>query len=125
MYTDVVNIFCAYAFTGEDLDVVTKRMRSVVDALNQAGHSAYCNRFDPVVDEIQKRDDIKAIFERVTSPNKSIGQIMEIGIAMSQSKPVYLLEHTSAAGSTYLPKIVTKSISWSTDDELIAGLKTI
>ena len=134
-----MKIFCAYAFTGEDIDVVTKRMRLVVDTLNAKGHEAYCNRFDPIVDDIPKTVDINAIFKRafdvleqnealvaiVSSPNKSVGQIMEIGVAMSQGKPVYLFEHTSAKGSTYLPKLATKSYQWETKKDLEEALKNI
>ncbi len=57
-----MKLFCAYAFTGEDVEVLTKRMRTVVDTLNANGHEAYCNRFDAVVDELQSKDDIKGIF---------------------------------------------------------------
>ena len=134
-----MKIFCAYAFTGEDLEVVTARMKLVVDTLNTQGHEAYCNRFDPIVDEIQERGDVKAIFSRafdvikqheavaaiITSPNKSVGQIMEIGAALSQGKPVYLFEHSSAKGSTYLPRLATKSYEWTTESELINALKQI
>ena len=134
-----MKIFCAYAFTGEDLDIVTNRMRSVVNTLNAQGHEAYCNRFDPIVDEIQKKDDIRAIFRRafdviekheavvaiITSPNKSVGQIMEIGVALSQGKPVYLFEHSTAKGSTYLPRLTTKNYEWSTEDELLNALKEV
>lgn len=134
-----MKIFCAYAFTGEDLEIVTVRMRLIVDILNDSGHSAYCNRFDPVVNEIQKRDDINAIFQRafevlseneavaaiITSPNKSIGQIMEIGVALSQNKPVYLFEHSSAKGTNYLPRLATKTFEWSNEDELIAAIKQV
>lgn len=95
-----MKLFCAYAFTGEDVNALTKRMRLVVDTLNSNGHKAYCNRFDEVVDELQANDDIKGIFNEafknieknealvaiVTSPSRSIGQIMEIGIALSQKK---------------------------------------
>lgn len=134
-----MKIFCAYAFTGEDLDIVTNRMKLVVETLNAQGHEAYCNRFDPIVDEIQKKDDIQAIFRRafdviekhdavaaiITSPNKSVGQIMEIGVALSQAKPVFLFEHSTAKGSTYLPRLSTKSYQWSTEDELLNALKEI
>lgn len=56
----------------------------------------------------------------VTSPSRSIGQIMEIGIALSQDKPVYLFEHKSADGSSYLPRLVGKHYQW--DD--LASLKS-
>ncbi len=134
-----MKLFCAYAFTGEDLDVLTKRMRLIVDTLNEAGHKAYCNRFDTLVDDLQSKDDIKGIFKRafevinenegvvaiITTPNKSVGQIMEIGVAMSQGKPVYLFEHSSAVGSNYLNKLVDKYYTWENEDDLIANLKGI
>jgi nucleoside 2-deoxyribosyltransferase len=134
-----MKLFCAYAFTGEDLDVLTNRMRLFVDTLNSNGHQAYCNRFDKVVDELQGKDDIKGIFKEafknieqsealvaiVTSPSRSIGQIMEIGIAMSQGKPVYLFEHKSAEGSSYLPKLTDAHFVWETSEELKEALLKI
>lgn len=114
-------------------------MRLVVDTLNQNGHSAYCNRFDEIVAELQKKDDIKGIFYEafkniqqsealvaiVTSPNRSIGQIMEIGIALSQNKPVHLFEHTSAKGSSYLPRLVDTCHIWNNLEDLESSLKKI
>lgn len=134
-----MKLFCAYAFTGEKIEYVDERMGLVVDALNSNGHKAYCNRFDRVVDDLQKKDDIKGIFGEafknlekcdalvaiITSPSRSIGQIMEIGIAMSQSKPVYLFEHKSAEGSSYLSRLVDRYFQWETLDELEAALHKI
>jgi len=134
-----MKLFCAYAFTGEGVNALTKRMRLVVDTLNSNGHKAYCNSFDEVVDELQANDDIKGIFNEafknieknealvaiVTSPSRSIGQIMEIGIALSQKKPVYLFEHQSAEGSSYLPRLVDKHFSWNDESELKLALAKI
>lgn len=131
-----MKLFCAYAFTGEDTEAVTKRMRLVVDTLEKNGHDAYCNRFDEIVSKLQEAGDIKGIFQEafkniadseamvavVTSPSRSIGQIMEIGIALNQGKPVYLFEHTSAADSSYLPRLVDEHFTWSTLPELEAAL---
>lgn len=131
-----MKLFCAYAFTGEDVDILVKRMRLVVDTLNDNGHEAYCNRFDSVVDKLQSQDDIKGIFREafknieksdalvaiITSPSRSVGQIMEIGIAMSQNKPVYLFEHKSAEGSSYLPRLVDKHYQWEGEDDLKRAL---
>lgn len=142
MYSGIIKamkLFCAYAFTGEDIKVLTDRMRKVVDTLNSGGHEAYCNRFDEVVDKLQEQDDIKGIFKEafknieaseaivaiVTTPSRSIGQIMEIGVAMSQGKPVYLFEHNSAKGSSYLPRLVDEHFSWTTEEDLISALKNI
>lgn len=134
-----MKLFCAYAFTGEDQESVTQRMKLVVDTLNANGHDAYCNRFDAVVNKLQAKDDIRGIFKEafknieaseaivavITSPNRSIGQIMEIGIAMSQGKPVFLLEHESAAGSSYLPRLVDKHFTWENLDDLKRVLSQI
>jgi hypothetical protein len=134
-----MKIFCAYAFTGEDVDEVRERMRLVVDTLHASGHQAYCNMFDEAVDALQANDDLKGILQEafkniarnevmaaiITSPSKSIGQIMEIGIALSQRKPVYLFEHTSAKNSSYLPRLVDTYFQWETLEELAAALQQI
>lgn len=135
----MMKLFCAYAFTGENVDVLTERMKLVVDTLNANGHEAYCNRFDKVVDNLQEQDDIKGIFREafkniqasealvaiVASPNKSVGQIMEIGIALSQGKPVYLFEHESAVGSSYLPRLADKHFTWSSLESLKLSLAIV
>lgn len=131
--------FCSYAFTGQDLTSTVKRARLVVDTLGRGEHEVYCDRFDPVVEELEKNDDKKAIFRRaldalresdtvvavVASPHKSVGQLIEVGAALDQIKPIYLLEHVSAKGSSYLPEIVTKTFEWDTLDDLIAALGKI
>lgn len=138
-YYSFMKLFCAYAFTGEELETVTQRMRIVVDTLNANGHEAYCNHFDEIVDKLQEKGDIKGIFQEVfknikssealvaviTSPSRSIGQIMEIGIAMSQGKPVFLFEHNLAIGSSYLPRLVDKHFTWETLDDLQNALKQV
>lgn len=134
-----MKLFCAYAFTGEDIGQLTARMQMVVDILNDNGHEAYCNRFDTAVEKLQLANDVKGIFKEafknisssdalvaiVASPNRSVGQIMEIGVALSQHKPVYLFEHTSAAESSYLPKLVDKHFVWESVIDLQSALQQI
>lgn len=134
-----MKLFCAYAFTGEDLEVLTQRMRVVVAALQAKGHDVYCNRFDVVVDKLQKKDDIKGIFKEafrnigqseavvaiVASPHRSIGQIMEVGIAMSQGKKVFLFEHESAVNSSYLPRLTDRHFVWKDMEGLKQALSQI
>lgn len=114
-------------------------MRLVVDALTASGHQAYCDRFDEVVNRLQAQDNLKeallaaikniekseALVAIITSPSRSIGQIMEIGIAVSQRKPIYLFEHTSAKGSSYLPRLVDKYFTWETLDDLQRSLRQL
>lgn len=131
-----MKLFCAYAFTGEDVTLVTERMQMVVNTLNEHGHNAYCNRFDEKVSVLQAQDDIRGIFHDafihlkasdaivaiISSPNRSVGQIMEIGIALSLGKKVYLFEHESAKGSSYLPRLVDEHILWSDSSALQSEL---
>lgn len=134
-----MKLFCAYAFTGEDIAVLTKRMKMVVNTLSANGHDAYCNRFDPVIDKLQEQGDTKGIFQEafkkiresqavvaiVTSPNRSIGQIMEIGVAMSQGKPVFLFESRAASGSSYLPQLADRHFVWENLEDLRQSLQNI
>lgn len=132
-----MKIFCAYAFTGEDLAEIRTRMKSVISELKLLGHAPYTNLFDAESMKLQEAGDIKGLFQAafaqvmasdcvvalVTSPRISLGQIMEVGVALSQNKPVYLFEHTSAAESTYLPILVEKTLSWTSEEELLQALK--
>jgi nucleoside 2-deoxyribosyltransferase len=134
-----MKIFCSYAYTGEDSGQVTERMRLVVDVLNQAGHVPYCDRFDPTLANAQTQNDVKTIFDKdfkriaeadvviviITSPRRSVGQMIEVGAALSQKKTVYLFEHASAKDSTYLPKLVDKYFSWESNDDLEEALQNI
>lgn len=132
-----MKLFCSIAFTGEDVETVTKRMQLVVDSLNNAGHDAYCPIFDPHKIELQKSNDTKAIFKYafqnlsqcdgmvaiITSDRKSEGQLMEIGAVLAANKPLYVLLHESAVSTpSHLTKLATKSLTWSSDEELATQL---
>ena len=135
-----MKLFCANAFTGEDLATVTRRMRLVVDSLSAAGHDAYCPVFDPHKIALQKNNDTKAIFEYafyniaasegmvaiVTSVRKSEGQLLEIGAILAAGKPLYLFLHKTAASQpSHLSTLATKTFVWSSDDELVVQLAGI
>ena len=103
-----------------------------VDVLNGNGHITYCNLFDPVFDKLIEQNNVKALFQQaldalldseviiaiVSSPKRSVGQIMEVGIALSRDKPFHLFENTNAKDSTYLPKLATETYEWTTEIEL-------
>jgi nucleoside 2-deoxyribosyltransferase len=135
-----MKIFCSNAFTGEEFNQVSARMQMVVEALNEAGHEAYCPVFDPYKIELQAKNDTKAIFDYafdnvgkcdgmvaiVTSGRKSEGQLMEIGTTLAQKKPLFVFVHESAAGTpSHLPKLATKAFTWSTNEELAQALTQI
>lgn len=138
-YYGNMKVFCSYAFTGEDEAVVTDRLRMVVDTLRSAGHEVYCNLFDKHTATLLDKNDVKAIlldaFDHlavcdavvaiVTSPRRSIGQSMEIGVALNDRKPIYLFEHVSAKDSTYLERIANAHYSWDTEEQLMVGLSAL
>jgi hypothetical protein len=134
-----MKIFCSYAYTGKDADSVNKLMRLVVETLEASGHAVYCARFEESMARHHANNDMKGIFDDafkhlatsdvmaaiITSPDRSVGQLMEIGAALSQNKPVYLFEHKSSAGSTYLPKLAAKHFQWETEADLKAALQSV
>jgi hypothetical protein len=128
-----MKLFCAYAFTGEKLEEVTERMHVVVDTLTTHGHQAYCNLFDDyrqtligpkaicmyAFEMLKKHDAVVAI---MASERRSEGQLMEIGAALALGKPVFLLQHKSAANTSYMPELATKTAVWETLDDLAEAL---
>lgn len=134
-----MKLFCSYAFTGEDPNEVNERMRLVVDTLEAQGHQAYCARFDETALEHSANNHIQGVFEEafknladsealvviLSSAKKSLGQIMELGAALSQKKPIYLLEHKSAIGYSYLPRLADEYLQWETEAELRDALQQL
>lgn len=134
-----MKLFCAYAFTGEDITKLTELMQLVVDALNSSGHDSYCNRFDDAIEKMQTNNDVKGIFNNaferiaasdalvaiVASPRISVGQTMEIGVAISRKIPVFLFEHSSASGASYLHKLADAYYAWDSLEDLKKVLSKI
>lgn len=132
-----MKLFCSNAFTGEDFDTVSNRMKLVVDSLNKSGHDAYCPIFDPRKIELQEQQATKEIFDYafqnlancegmvaiITSERKSEGQLMEIGAILAANKPLFLFVHESASESpSHLSKLATKVFIWSTNEDLASKL---
>lgn len=134
-----MRLFCSYAYTGEDVETVIKRMRMVVDTLEDNGHEVYCPLFDELVAPLQEAHDVKAIFDHafegisrqealvvvVSSERRSEGQLIEVGAALSQNKPVYLMQHETAVDKSYLPKLVDETYVWKTTEDLRQQLAKI
>lgn len=129
-------IFCSYAFTGEDKLKVEARMRRVVDLLEGCGHEVYCNLFDGAtesygsprqflqraIDQMNECDKILAI---QTSPRRSEGMLIEIGVAMARNKSILLAQHQSATGKSYLPDLAKQTQTWQNESELDATIVTL
>ena len=126
-------IFCSYAFTGEDKLKVEARMRRVVDLLEGCGHEVYCNLFDGAtesygnprqflrraIDQMNECDKILAI---QTSPRRSEGMLIEIGVAIARNKSILLAQHQSATGKSYLPDLAKQTQTWQNESELDATI---
>ena len=129
-------IFCSYAFTGEDKLKVEARMRRVVDLLKGCGHEVYCNLFDSAtesygsprqflrraIDQMNECDKILAI---QTSPRRSEGMLIEIGVAIARDKSILLAQHQSAVGKSYLPDLAKRTRTWQNESELDTAIITL
>lgn len=127
-----MKIFCSYPYTGEDITLVTARMRRVVDVLLNNGAEVYCDRFDSALGRAQITNNIPIIFQKafdeldssnilvaiLPSARRSVGQLMEIGVAYDRQIPVYLFEHESARGTTYLPMLARRTVTWKSEEDL-------
>ena len=129
-------IFCSYAFTGEDKLKVETRMRRVVDLLEGCGHEVYCNLFYSAtesygsprqflrraIDQMNECDKILAI---QTSPRRSEGMLIEIGVAIARDKSILLAQHQSATGKSYLPDLAKQTQTWQNESELDTAIITL
>jgi nucleoside 2-deoxyribosyltransferase len=111
----------------------------VVNTLNEAGHEAYCNRFDSDVEKIQGKGRLDQIFRSafdniksrdvlvviIESPKVSLGTLMEIGVALDHDMPVYLFAKKGIDWLSYLPKLATKTFEWESEQDLFEKLKTV
>ncbi len=134
-----MKIFCSHAFTGEDTQHIRDLMTSVTKLLKASGHQVFCSAFDEEITQLNNNGDMKGVFSRafkelresdivvvvIVSPRRSVGQLMEFGLAFGESKPIYLFEHQSAVGSSYLPELSSKNYIWANADELIGQLREV
>ena len=134
-----MKIFCSHAWTGEDVQRMTSLMTLATQSLEANGHQVFCSVFDDEITQLNRAGDMKGVFARafkelkesdalvviIASPRRSVGQIMEFGLGFGENKPIYLFEHQSATGSSYLPELSSKSYVWATADELISQLREI
>ena len=109
--------FISYAWTGEDKKVVTQRMATVRDVLNKHNVAHYINLFDERTKSFTHPGEFvqDAMIVVKSSARKSEGQLMEIGAALYEKKPVSLLLHESAADQTYIDDSLISDmvVSWN------------
>jgi nucleoside 2-deoxyribosyltransferase len=129
-------VFCSYAYTGEDESVVRRRMRTVVDTFSAIGILAFCDLDDPAVKPLTDPKEIlthdlsvlknkDVVFIVMTSERRSEGMLIEIGAAFAAGKPLILARHTSAVGKTYLDTLAAYTFDWTSEAELLAGIRKL
>lgn len=125
-----MRVFCAYAYTGEDIELVTERMTKVRDVLMGMGLDPYVDRFDADTKKLTAAGDFirltvgklvnyDILFVISTSGRRSEGMLMEIGAALAFDKPIVYAQHQTALGKTYIPELAEKTFVWETDDDLL------
>lgn len=128
-----MKIFCSYAYTGEDEIVLENRLRLMVDELERLGHDVYCFHFsgsqrpgiqpkEAILEALSRLQDYDALFVMLASERRSEGLLIEVGAAISQGKKLFIAQHASAVGKTYLPDLAEYSYVWSNEAELTQGI---
>ena len=131
-------VFLAYAFTGQDAQVVEARMERLYKALQEKDTQPYCNLFDEAVTDLETpgqyeiaalqalrgQDVVVAI---KPSEHRSEGQLMELGAAKALGIPYILCVHESAVETTYLddPLLAAHTIVWDTEESLVDAVRKL
>jgi len=133
-----VKIFVSYAATGEDPAKVKQLLERVRDALEELHVSYHINCFaDGYESLIQGKatpdEYLRFAFNQLgdsgvalilmTSPRRSEGMLMEVGVAAWLKKRIILAQHESSVGQTYLPTIADETFIWQTEDDLFGKLE--
>ena len=82
----------------------------------------YFRPFNPPETLLLRCDKILVI---QTSPRRSEGMLIEIGVAMARDKSILLAQHQSAAGKSYLPDLARRTQTWHSESELDTTIITL
>ena len=133
-----MKIFVSYAFTGEDRQILARRLERLRDTFSRHGVDFYMNMFAEEYDEMEARQatpaeylqlafrdlgDSDVVFIIMSSPRRSEGVLMEVGASAWLGKKIVLLQHHDAVGSSYLPTLADETIVWDTEDGLIESVE--
>lgn len=135
-----MKIFCSYAFTGEDFEILSRRLSDLRDLFNKAGVEYYINRFAPGWQDMMNRGATGGEFLHLAlkdlrtsdrmlaiqaSSRRSEGMLMEVGAGVALGVPIILAQHQSSIGSTYLSTVADDTFVWRTESELLDGVYRI
>lgn len=131
-----MNIFISFAYTNTNITKTTNRLKNIVYTVNQSGNSAYCNLFDKSLIKSITNKDTKQIFNItflneekadyvfliISEPKVSIGQCMEIGVAVHLNIPIIVFEQTSAKNNSYITKLAQQNYKWQSEESLLNSI---
>ncbi len=133
-----MKIFVSYALTGEDFDVLSKRLSDIRTVFEELGVGYYINTFAPEWQSMMDRKATGGEFLYValksmktcdvvlvinSSDRRSEGMLMEMGAAVATGKKIVLAQHQSSVGKTYLPTVADDTFVWQHKFELIEKIR--
>lgn len=133
-----MKVFVSYAYTGEDFDVLRKRLSDIRAVFEELGVDYYINTFAPEWQSMMDRKATGGEFLYValksmktcdvvlvinSSDRRSEGMLLEIGAAAAMGKKIVLAQHQSSLGKTYLPTVAEETILWHNEAELLQKIK--
>lgn len=126
--------FIAYRHTGEDIQELEQRIRTIETALATHGIQAYATLFDQesftknhtsaskIMEEaFQKIAVMDGLFVLIMNGDKSEGQLIEVGYAIASKKPVVVAYQKDA--NTYVPELANVAIAFEDLDDLAAKVR--
>lgn len=128
------SIALSFAYTGEEKEMVERRMGAIYEVVGKYSDKVYCNLFDPDVEHytkppefideaLRKMAGFDVILVIVTSERRSEGLLMEVGAALARGQKIVVAQHESAVGKSYLPEMADVAFVWREEDELLGGIK--
>lgn len=127
-----MNIFISFAYTDTDFVKTKNRLQNIVSLIKNTNNYAYCNLFDKSILKFLKADDKNQIFKQtlnqeakadyifliISKPKISLGQCMEVGVAVNLDIPIIMFEQDTVKDKTYISEFATYKYTWNTEDNL-------
>lgn len=127
-----MNIFISFAYTGTNIKQTHARLKNIVSLVNKTNNFAYCNLFDKSILKFLKTDDKNQIFKHtfsqetkadyifliISKPKISLGQCMEVGVAVNLDIPIIMFEQDTVKDKAYISEFARYKYTWKTEDNL-------
>jgi nucleoside 2-deoxyribosyltransferase len=131
-----MRIFLSFRYTGETYESLVHFFRPVCTALETQGHEVFCSLWreesykqrglgvqemlQDAFSELSKSDVLLAV---VRTNERSEGMLMEVGYALANKIPVYVL--TAQGTKTFISDVAEKSLPYSDQVNLLHTLTAL